>query len=586
MRAQGAASLLRDGRAPVRVKPTDHNARSMPSHHEAATRPTGDVAHPHSIRETTMSPRSENNDAGEKPTWFSGFGNITTPSALSSRARAGTRRARVLIAFVYAAMLAMNAWWIYGAYGNELRAVELGNTNLARAVTDRMDSTFSETDHILGALVYELERSQIDTELFEHLQPMLVNHVATSSKLKDLSLIGKDGTWLLSSFAGWSSAFRSADQAYFLHHQENPSSHTRVGTPIRSQASGEWVIPVSRRFNDADGNFAGVVLATLSIHDLRAMLERFEIADGSITLTVAEHYLIRRPPIETETGQPIHPAWRAAFQGRREGTGQIVSPIDGVQRLFSFEHARNYPVRVVVAASKAQALRDWWIWSTLQTVWFVFLCYVLHRAVIYFRRTILYKTQAEARLREARDALAVANEKLAHMAQYDALTGLPNRRYFDRRLARAFRQAQREQRPFAVILVDVDEFKKYNDLHGHPAGDECLRRVASALRATIKRPEDFAARYGGEEMAILLPGTDVDGARLFAETVRVGVSSLDMAHTASRFGTVTISLGVAAWVPQAAELPDAMVKAADDALYQAKRDGRNTVRVHAPDRPP
>lgn len=532
-----------------------------------------------------MTIRSDNKDAGEKTTWFSGFGSITTPSALSSRTQAGARRARVLIGFVYAAMLAMNGWWIYGAYGKEIRAVQLANTNLARAVTDRMDGTFSEADHIIGALVYELERNPVNTALFEHLQPVLVNHVASSSNLQDLFIIGNDGVWLLSSFAGWNHSFNSADMAYFLYHKENPSSHTRVGTPIRSQTSGEWVVPISRRFNDPDGHFAGVVLATLSINDVRATLDRFEIGDGSITLTVAEHYLVRRPPIEPEIGKPIHPQWHVAFEGRREGTGQIKSPVDGVQRLFSFEQALNYPVRVVVAASKTEVLRDWWIWSSLQTVWIGFLCYLLHRAVIYFRRTILDRTQAEARLREARDALAVANEKLAHMAQYDALTGLPNRRYFDRRLVRSFRQAQREKRSFSVIFADVDEFKKYNDRYGHPAGDECLKRVASALRAAIKRPEDFAARYGGEEMVILLPGTDVEGASLFAEAVRLGVSGLDIAHSASRFGKVTISLGVAAWVPQPAESPDAIVKAADDALYQAKRAGRNTFRAHRPDRP-
>ena len=532
-----------------------------------------------------MKTRSDNEDTGEKPTWFSGFGSVTTPSALSSSRRGGTRRARLLIGFVYAAMLAMNGWWIYGAYVKEVRAVELANTNLARAVTDRMDGTVSEADHIIGALAYELERSQVDTSLLEHLQPVLVNHATSSAHLQDLFIIGKDGAWLLSSFAGWNQSFNSADQAFFLYHKDNPSSHTRVGPPIRSQTSGEWVVPISRRFNDANGNFAGLVLATLSIHDVRAILERLEIGDGSITLTVAEHYLARRPPIETEIGEPIHPQWLAAFEGRRDGTGQIESPNDGTPHLFSFEQARDYPVGVVVTASKTEVLRDWAIWSSLQTAWIALLCYVLHRAVIYFRRTILYKTQAEARLREARDALAIANEKLAHMAQYDALTGLPNRRYFDRRLARAFRQAQREQRSFAVILLDVDEFKKYNDLYGHPAGDECLRRVASALRAAIKRPEDFVARYGGEEMAILLPGTDVHGASLFAAAVRLGVSSLDIPHAASRFGTVTVSLGVAAWVPQPAESPAVIVQAADDAMYQAKRTGRNTFRVHAPQRP-
>jgi diguanylate cyclase (GGDEF)-like protein len=128
-------------------------------------------------------------------------------------------------------------------------------------------------------------------------------------------------------------------------------------------------------------------------------------------------------------------------------------------------------------------------------------------------------------------------------------------------------------------MVDVDTFKKYNDHYGHVEGDECLRRVAAALRASVQRPEDFVARYGGEEMVLLLPHTDVLGATMVAEAARMAVAAMDIPHAAVVAGKVTISLGVAAAVPGPQDTEQQLLKAADAALYEAKRQGRNQVAV-------
>jgi diguanylate cyclase (GGDEF)-like protein len=188
---------------------------------------------------------------------------------------------------------------------------------------------------------------------------------------------------------------------------------------------------------------------------------------------------------------------------------------------------------------------------------------------------------AELNLRSARDALTEANERLEHLAQEDGLTGLANRRYFDARLAINFQQALESQTPLAVVMVDVDEFKKYNDLYGHLGGDDCLQRIAQALRTAVLRSTDLVARYGGEEMVLLLPGTDADGALEVAQRARLAVVDLQIPHAAAVLGTVSISLGAAAWVPQPGSTPFELLKAADEALYRAKQGGRNTVRVHA-----
>lgn len=205
------------------------------------------------------------------------------------------------------------------------------------------------------------------------------------------------------------------------------------------------------------------------------------------------------------------------------------------------------------------------------------LCLLLASSGTYVIRAMRLRLDAEAGLRETRDALSVANERLSHLAQYDGLTGLPNRRYFDSRFARVFEKAQREQRLLSVVLVDVDQFKNYNDRYGHVQGDECLRQIAQAVLSSVERTGDFVARYGGEELVMLLPDTDAAGAALIAEDARAAVVSRRLPHEATTLGIVSISLGVATAVPGASTERYTLVNAADEALYVAKSRGRNQV---------
>jgi diguanylate cyclase (GGDEF)-like protein len=131
-------------------------------------------------------------------------------------------------------------------------------------------------------------------------------------------------------------------------------------------------------------------------------------------------------------------------------------------------------------------------------------------------------------------------------------------------------------------MLDVDHFKSYNDLYGHPAGDRCLARVAEELRRALHRASDVAARYGGEEFAAILPGTDLRGSETVAEVLRARVEELDLAHAgSSAYGQVTVSIGAASATPALGGTEDALVKAADEALYRSKHDGRNRVSTGA-----
>lgn len=179
-------------------------------------------------------------------------------------------------------------------------------------------------------------------------------------------------------------------------------------------------------------------------------------------------------------------------------------------------------------------------------------------------------------VRELNIRLADANKRLAVLARTDVLTGVANRRAFDERLAEDWTRAARDRAPLAAIMLDVDFFKLYNDRYGHQAGDDCLRRVAQVLDA-LPRGTDFAARLGGEEFCLLLPGVDETGAARLAEVIRHAIEKLACEHPATPEKVVTVSLGVAAVFPRPGAYSAGLLEKADQALYAAKRFGRNRV---------
>ena len=192
----------------------------------------------------------------------------------------------------------------------------------------------------------------------------------------------------------------------------------------------------------------------------------------------------------------------------------------------------------------------------------------------------LQRDEAYAALRESQRHLMAANLELQRLTKVDGLTGLSNRRYFDEYLAAEWARAAREGSLIAVLMIDVDEFKRYNDHYGHLAGDEVLKRVAAAIQAHCRHSSDLAARFGGEEFVIVLAdATPGRAEELGAELCR-SIEGLRVPHLASRVaGHVTISVGAALAVPDADASPIQLVDAADKALYQSKAEGRNRATV-------
>ena len=189
----------------------------------------------------------------------------------------------------------------------------------------------------------------------------------------------------------------------------------------------------------------------------------------------------------------------------------------------------------------------------------------------------------EVKVRERTEALETANRQLTELTVTDALTGLANRRHFDLALVEEWARAQRSGQPLALLMVDVDFFKPYNDHYGHQAGDDCLRRVAHFLRGAARRAGDLVARYGGEEFAVVAADTDLAAALSLAEAMRATVAAAAIPHAVTPVagGTATVSIGVAVTVPKFGETPERLLLRADAALYLAKSQGRN--RVAQPD---
>ncbi|ACK67720.1 response regulator receiver modulated diguanylate cyclase [Rippkaea orientalis PCC 8801] len=183
------------------------------------------------------------------------------------------------------------------------------------------------------------------------------------------------------------------------------------------------------------------------------------------------------------------------------------------------------------------------------------------------------------------EQLKEANEKLAALANLDGLTQVANRRHFDEILAQRWKQCAREKQPLSLIMCDVDYFKRYNDFYGHQMGDECLIKVAQTIAKTVQRPGDLVARWGGEEFAVILPNTDVNGVKYIAQSIREQVQSLAIIHEDSPIkNQVSISLGIATIIPPAKTLENnheslikALIAQADQALYQAKEQGRDRI---------
>ncbi len=198
------------------------------------------------------------------------------------------------------------------------------------------------------------------------------------------------------------------------------------------------------------------------------------------------------------------------------------------------------------------------------------------RSALRLKFEIDTRISRENELKVITQELEKANRRLHQLSTVDSLTDIPNRRLFDETFRNEYRRLIRGRLPLALLIADIDLFKKFNDTYGHQAGDTCLQMVARKLKQALSRPGDFIARYGGEEFIMILPNTSEEGALTVAERAHKAVAEARIRHAASpHLGSLTISIGACTTIPQKIEEADILFKTVDDALYEAKRAGGN-----------
>lgn len=479
-------------------------------------------------------------------------------------------------------LIAIDAWQLWRARTVQLHDTETASANLAKSLAQHAYDTFKAADTVLLGLVERIEYEELQDDKLSRLHKLMVSRVSELPQLHGLFIYKADGAWVVNSQPGPTALLNNADRDYFIYHRSHPDRGPHIGLPIRSKSTGEWIVTISRRIDSIDGKFAGVVLATVRMDYFRRFYESFDIGkNGSVFVAInAGKILLRRPYDVQFFGKDISafPLFNIYLPRAPVATNTFTSRLDGVTRINSHRRVAGYPLVVSAALSREDALENWHADVVIHACAMTMLMIGLGLLGTRFTRQIRRRALAEAALLESRAALEKANATLEQLAMQDGLTGLANRRCFDQSLAREFGRALRSGSPLALIMIDVDNFKQYNDLYGHAAGDACLRKVGAVVGAAVHRPGDLSARYGGEEMVVLLPDTDTAGALLVAESIRQHIALLAVVHGGTGAGIVTVSAGVHALAPvQVTDKPIDLVEAADKALYQAKSLGRNQV---------
>ncbi len=358
-----------------------------------------------------------------------------------------------------------------------------------------------------------------------------------------------------------------SDRPSFRYLRDHPEAGMVISDPFRDRIGDlGWCISFARRISSPTGEFQGVASGALQLAYFAELFKSLTIGkDSNVNLiSTSGQFLAREPelPGQNLVGQDY--SQRPNFmRAVRDGSGSFVgiSSTDHKERLYTFAKVGQLPLIVIVALSTEEVYAPWRRTALIVGAATALLCIALLWLCLLMGRELRLRLSAE--------------RELATLASTDSLTGLANRRSLDRALRTEWARAQRNGKPLSLLMIDVDHFKAFNERHGHPGGDEALRRVAKVINTCIRRPADLAARYGGEEFMVVLAETDLNGALIIAETMRTAIEAQPP------FGNdttpVTVSIGVGTRGARCALKLEDLLAAADMALYQAKDNGRNQV---------
>lgn len=483
-----------------------------------------------------------------------------------------TRRPNIviLISIVLASAIFSIAVWVLAQMRDDaLRRAQDAASNVSLLIERDLSRNLEIYDLSLRAVIEGLRQPGV-LELSPALRQMVLFDGSVSAKdLGSVFVLDEHGYVRFASQSSPPRGLNLAGRDYFTVQRASPNAGLYISHPFIPEAGDkDLTIALSRRISRPDGSFGGVVVGTMRIRYFRGLFDGMNLgSSGSMALMLRDGTMLMRRPYDPKVvGIALAGTANFARFVRRPSGGFFgAAAIDGVKRWYAFRHIDTYPLIVDVALSERDIYTKWrhraWIIGSL----------IGALDVTIIALAILFAQQLRHR-RAAEDELRI-------LARTDGLTGLDNRRTFEETMHEAQRRARRNAKPLSVLLIDVDSFKRFNDLYGHPAGDDALIDVSRCIARNARRPGDLAARYGGEEFVVLLPDTDEAGAMQIAEQIRAAVQGLRRRHLGSAEQVVTVSIGVATARGEALNHSRALVDAADAALYAAKDAGRNRVRA-------
>jgi len=447
---------------------------------------------------------------------------------------------------------------------NVMLDMRRGEEALARQTLENLATTI-ESDISRNIEIYDLSLKAVASNMLlpelatvskpiRHL--ILFDHATTAKHFGAIQVFDAEGRLTIDASTLDPRPENRADEDYFTVHRDNPGAGLFISRPMLFR--GAYSIVLSRRISDTDGGFLGVVTGSIRFSYFHELFERLNLdPEDTITVLRRDRTIMMRRPFDLDViGKNLNDrqSWKA--DNLRVGTsysGQ--GPVDPTPRLYA-RSGDGGPL-FVVAGKPLAAVFELWRREAYRIG-----AVVLALIVFMLASTLVLAREIGRR--------AEAERKLEELATTDALTGLKNRRKFDSVIESEWRRAMRQKTPVALLMIDADHFKAYNDTFGHQAGDQVLVGIAICISDSVRRAGDCAARYGGEEFAVLLPGTSAIDAFKVAETVRLKVQGWSDDQTTS-----TVSCGIASLVPSAGLDWSVLVAAADKALYAAKAGGRN-----------
>jgi diguanylate cyclase (GGDEF)-like protein len=491
------------------------------------------------------------------------------------------RSVKAYAAIITGAIVLLVIWGACAARVQAISDARMDAGNMAVAAAQQARLTIESVDNVLVGIARLIGERSGTVSAPADMDGFLGQRAASLTSLKSLFILDEEGKVVATSEPGDVTAKYSSFYDVLYRHRHSQNLGLYVGGLVKTP-DGAQLFTISRRLNHENGSFAGTVFATIDLDSFLYFYGALDLGEkGSVSLlTDGGMLIVRHPFVDTDVGSDIHdsPLFKQITSTGSVGTAELPSRLDGVKRIHSYQPVGPYPLIVAATLSFDDVLRQWRMLIVQMVAAAAIVIMVLWVGAANLVKRIGLGEKARAQLVESEDDLKKANEQLGMLALHDGLTGLANRRRFDVALKVEFSRAMRSGQPLSLILIDIDYFKKYNDTYGHQNGDVCLRTVSDALAAVSKRPGDLVARYGGEEIAVLLPSTDDGGAAVVAEEMRLAIRNLGLPHSASEMTVVTISAGVASMIPDKNGITaEHLVRAADRALYEAKEKGRDRV---------